>query len=467
MPHTSDHKVPPTQQVPGVELPAGVVPNPQSGTSQDTLNLAKQQVVNPALPQGAVITPALQQTQTNEMLSTPGVSTTVPTAAVPTATAGTATATTPQTATQVATPAQQAAANYTATTVGTAPTMTAAQGTLTQPMTAETGQITSDATVAGQLEGLQQQVTDAVTEGKNLPAWARGAQQLVEANMAKRGLGASSMYAEALAEGIMKSAIPIAAADAATYKQMIFQNLSNRQQASLQNAQSYLKMDMANLSNQQQANLQNVQLRQAQLFSDQAASNAAAQFNATSQNQVDQFYKNLSTSVSTANAQRMDAMNQFATQESNRIAAQNANNETGIAQANMQTEAAINQFNSQLADQRERFNVQNQQVIDQSNTNWRRQINTANTASVNAANQTNAQNLLNISNFAMSSLWQQWRDEASWTNEAAQNNLNRSHNMAVAALERQTAFDLQDQDSRDALFSMLGRFASGIFMGGD
>ena len=132
---------------------------------------------------------------------------------------------------------------------------------------------------------------------------------------------------------------------------MIFQNLSNRQQSALQNAQSYLKMDMANLSNQQQANLQNVQLRQAQLFSDQAASNAAAQFNATSQNQVDQFYKNLSTSVSTANAQRMDAMNQFATQESNRIFAQNANNETGIAQANMQTEAAINQFNSQLADQ--------------------------------------------------------------------------------------------------------------------
>ena len=86
---------------------------------------------------------------------------------------------------------------------------------------------------------------------------------------------------------------------------------------------------------------------------------------------------------------------------------------------------------------------------------------------MNAANQTNAQNLLNISNFALSSLWQQWRDEASWTNEAAQNSLNRSHSMAVAALERQTAFDLQDQDSRDALFSMLGRFFSGIFMGGD
>ena len=131
--------------------------------------------------------------------------------------------------------------------------------------------------------------------------------------------------------------------------------------------------------------------------------------------------------------------------------------------ANAQTAASINQFNSQLEDQRERFNVANQQVIDQSNANWRRQINTSNTAAVNAANQTNAQNLLGISNFSMSSLWQQWRDEASWTNEAAQNALNRAHNMAVAALERQTAFDINDQKSRDNLFAFTGRFAAGIF----
>ena len=107
--------------------------------------------------------------------------------------------------------------------------------------------------------------------------------------------------------------------------------------------------------------------------------------------------------------------------------------------------------------------MQNQQVIDQSNANWRRQINTANTATANAANQTNAQNLLGLSNFAMSSLWQQWRDEASWTNEAAQNSLNRAHNMAVAALERQTSFDLADQEARDSLFTLLGRFAAGMF----
>ena len=450
--------------IPQVQLPVGVVPRPQSGTSQDTLDLVKQQAVNPKLATGTAITPQVQNVNQNELLATPGLPTAMPTATAPAATAGTATATTPAVTQTITTPAQQTAANYMATTVGTAaPMATAAQGTVTQPMVAQQGQITSDATVQGQLATLQQQVTDSVNQGKELPAWALGAQKLVESNMAKRGLGASSMYAEALAQGVMQSATPIAAADAATYKEMIFQNLNNRQQAAVSNAQAYLQMDMANLNNRQQTTLQNQQVRQAQLFSDQAAANAAAQFNATSQNQVDQFYKNLSTTVSTSNAQRADAMNQFAVSAANKLEAQNANNATAVAQQNAQTEAAVSQFNSQLEDQRQRFNVQNQQVIDQSNAQWRRNINTANTAAANAANQTNAQNLLNMSNFAMSSLWQQWRDEASWTNEASQNNLQRLHAMAVAALERQTAFDLQDQASTDGLFQLLGKFAAGVF----
>jgi len=461
MPHEAGHTG--TTAIPAVQLPTGVVPSPQSGTSQDVLDLAKKQAANPALPQGTAINPIAQNVGANELLATSGVSATAPTATIPTATAYGATATTPAASQQVADPATQAAANYTATTVGTAPTMTAAQGTVTAPMTAQQGAITSDATVQGQLAGLQQQVTDAVSQGKNLPAWALGAQKLVEANMAKRGLGASSMYAEALAQGVMQSAVPIAAQDAAAYKEMVFQNLNNRQQAAVTNSQAYLQMDMANLNNNQQANLQNLQVRQAQLFTDQAASNAASQFNATSQNQVDQFYKNLSTSLQTQNAQRSDAMNQFATSESNKISAQNANNATAVSQANAQTEATINQFNSQMSDQREKFNVQNQQVIDQSNANWRRQLNTANTAAANAANQTNAQNLLGISNFAMSSLWQQWRDEASWTMEAAQNSVDRAHNMAVAALERQTAFDLNDEQSRQNLFKLLGKFVAGLY----
>ena len=90
-------------------------------------------------------------------------------------------------------------------------------------------------------------------------------------------------------------------------------------------------------------------------------------------------------------------------------------------------------------------------------------INTANTQAVNAANETNAQNLLNLSNFALSSLWQQWRDEASWVNQSSENEANRNHNLAVAALERTTAFDLQNSAQTSALYAMLGSFGMNIF----
>ena len=293
--------------------------------------------------------------------------------------------------------------------------------------------------------------------------WARGAAKATEAAMANRGMSASSMAAEALAEGIMNAAVPIAAADAATYKQMIFQNLANNQQAAITNAQSYLKMDMANLSNRQQANLQNIQSRQSFLLSDQAAANASAQFNATSQNQVNQFYDNMSAQMSEQNASRNDAMKQYATSEANKISALNAQNTVQVAEANAARESAINQFNATVQNQRDQFNVNNQREIDQSNVVWRRGINTANTAAVNAANQTNAQNLLNLSNWSMSAAWQQWRDEASWVNTASENAQNRNHNMAMAALERSAAVDLQNKASKDAMYQMIGKFGFDLF----
>lgn len=199
------------------------------------------------------------------------------------------------------------------------------------------------------------------------------------------------------------------------------------------------------------------------MLSDQAAQNASLQFNAQSQQQTDQFFSSLQTQINTNNASRQDAMNQYAVSESNKIAAQNAQNEIGVAEANAQREATINQFNAQLQDQRDRFNVENQRLIDQSNVTWRRNVNTANTASINAAVQTDAQNLLNISNFALSALWQQWRDEASWVNSASENAKDRAHNVAMAALERETELALLDEESKGALNGIIGAIGLEIF----
>jgi hypothetical protein len=438
----------------------------QTGSAKAVSLIESLAAGTPSLPTGTTISPQLQNVAPTELMGTAGVTGTLASTIPTTAAAPTIAAPGTLAGTQVAAPTAASAAQYTAQqAIGQVPTMTGATGTVTQPMTGVTGTITSDATVKGQLESLQNEVQTALNTGNPLPVWARGAAKATEAAMANRGLSASSMAAEALAEGIMNSAIPIAKADADSYKQMIFQNLSNNQQAAITNAQAYLKMDMANLSNQQQANLQNINARQNFILSDQAAANAAFQFNATSQNQVNQFYSKLSTTVADQNAARLDAMNKFAEAEKSKINALNAQNTIAVNEANAKREQVVRQFNATLENQRQQFNVTNQREIDQSNVVWRRAVNTANTAAVNAANQTNAQNLLNLSNWALSSLWQQWRDEASWVNTSSENMENRNHNLAMAALERSTAVDLQDKASKDAMYQMIGKFGFDLLSG--
>ena len=449
-----------------VKLETGSVKPTSSNqtTASKATSLIESIVANPTMPTGTQISPQLQNVATNELMSTTGVSGTTAAGLPTAATTPTITGAAAPTAATTTVPTAQTANTYTqAGVAGSTPTMAAAQGTVSAPVTAQTSAVSTDSTVRGQLASLQSDVETAVAAGDPLPVWARGAAKATEAAMANRGMSQSSMAAEALAEGIMNSALPIAKADADTYKQMIFQNLANNQQAAITNAKSYLQMDMANLSNTQQASLQNLNTRQAFLMSDQAAANAAFQFNATSQNQVNQFYDSMSGQMAEQNAARADAMGKYANSEANKISALNAQNTVQVDEANASRESAINQFNSTLDNQRQQFNVNNQREIDQSNVVWRRGINTANTAAVNASNQTNAQNLLGLSNWAMSAAWQQWRDEASWVNTASENSENRNHNLAMAALERSAAVDLQDQSSKDAMYQMIGKFGFDLF----
>ena len=456
----------------GVE-PVAPAPQPQTiPASQDPSQFVQTQVGaavrQPSLPTGTAITPglALQAPTAATTVGTQGltgeVQATVPSATTPTP----ITPTTVPSASQIAQQPQVTAPQYQAVTGQAVPQMTAAQGAVSQPLIAQQEDLTAlppEATVQGQLANISQAIQQSVDEGKPLPAFAQGAKRLVDAAMQQRGLGASSIAAEALATGILQSSIPIAQSDAKFYQQAIFQNLSNRQQAAVLNAQQFFQMDVQNLSNRQQASLTNIQLRQQSLLSDQAASNASLQFNAQSEGQTDQFFASLQTQINTNNAQRTDAMNQYAVAENNKIAAQNTQNQIAVNEANAQRESVINQFNAQLKDQRERFNVENQRIVDQSNVTWRRSVNTANTAAINAANQADAQNLLNISNFGLSALWQQWRDEASWVNTSSENSKDRAHNIAMAALEREAELDLLDEASKSELNSIIGAIGVEIF----
>ena len=302
---------------------------------------------------------------------------------------------------------------------------------------AQTQTLANEASIAYQIEKL----TEGMETGQ-FPPWASPTVRKVNEIMQQRGLGSSSMAAAALAQGLIESTIPIAAQDAqanatlqlqnlnnqqqtalanaATIATMDRQNLDNRMKAAQQNAQSFLNMNLKNTTNEQQAAVLTYQSRVQSLFTDQAAANAAQQFNATSQNQVNQFYDQLGATVEQANAARDLSIQKFNSEET----------------------TSVEEFNTNLDNIREQFNVAMRSQIDQSNVTWRRQINTANTANENRANQTNAAIMLGLTQQAQNQLWQKYRDEAHQLYTSLENETQRNHQIVLSAMENQFNTDM-------------------------
>ena len=202
----------------------------------------------------------------------------------------------------------------------------------------------------------------------------------------------------------------------------------------IENARAFLQMDMANLSNEQQAVMLKAQQTQQRMLTNQAAENAALQFNATSENQTNQFMASLSASISQFNAQQNNAMAQFNVTQKNAAEARRVANEFEAEKIEAQLQNQVNIFNEQQEFAREQFNVRNATAIAQSNVQWRRQANTADTAAINAANQQNAQNAYNLSIAAQNFLWQELRDEADFAFKRWDNDEQRKTSLYVAAL---------------------------------
>ena len=224
-------------------------------------------------------------------------------------------------------------------------------------------------------------------------------------------------------------------AEASALANLDSSNLNNRQQAAVQNAQSFLQQDMANLTNQQQTELFKAQQRTQALFTDQAATNAANQFNATSQNQVDQFFSNLAQQASQFNATQANAQSQF-----------------NAGQVN-----TVERFNAEINNQRDQFNAQNQLAIAQNNAVWRREIATADTASVNRANELNANAVLDISKEAYDNLWSHYNDTMEWAWTSADNQLDRIARLAEAELSADIRREVTAMQSSSASGTAVGK----------
>ena len=212
---------------------------------------------------------------------------------------------------------------------------------------------------------------------------------------------------------------------------------------------------MANLSNEQQTELFKSQQVINSMLTDQAAVNASRQFNAQSENQANQFYDNLNSTINMHNSEQQNAQERFNSGQVN----------------------AASQFNAEMKNNREQFNAQNQLVVDQSNATWRREIATQDTAAINRANELNAINTLDISNTAYNNMWGMYGDQMEWAWTSAENQQERLMQLAKEQLsleERKMMIDAESSKSFGSLvssllftdMSTLSKTFAGSFLGG-
>jgi len=315
----------------------------------------------------------------------------------------------------------------------------------------ELGEVDPRATVQGQMALLQEQFQEGET-----PVWAQGAMKQASSLMAQRGLGSSTMAAEAITNALMQSTIPIAQQDASFYQSVTMQNLSNEQQAEMTKFNARLSS----------------------IFNDQAAENTARNINAQTENDTARFFSELSQNVVLANTSASNAMEQFNATARNQaaqfyselgLAADQVNAEMAndMARFNGQIMSDISKFNSTMKNNREQFNVRNQIAIDTNNVQWRRSVNTANTSALNAAIQTDVQNLLGIQQTAQNNIWNHYDTILNMAFQAQESATDRATNVAIATIDAEMRKKIADDQQTSSFLGDIFEFGGNILSDGD
>ena len=195
----------------------------------------------------------------------------------------------------------------------------------TQPVEvqAAVAALPTEALVSSQMESL----LGGMEDGK-IPLWAKPAVDIVNSKMAQRGLNVSTVGRDALFNAIIQSAMPMAQSNAQALQSRAAQNLTNEQQANLQQATQEQQLRMQNLANRQDAVSQTAQMSQ-QMRTMQSQFRQQAVMT-TAQQQQQTMMQNLQNQQQAAvlNAQNQQAIN-----------SQNLGNEQQINLAELQVEA--------------------------------------------------------------------------------------------------------------------------------
>ena len=312
---------------------------------------------------------------------------------------------------------------------------------------AQQGVVTDDMTVQGQLNKMM-----ASFDAGNPPPWAAGAMRAANAQMAARGVGASSMAGQAIIQAAMEAATPIAAADAKVFETMGLTNLSNRQQTAMMAAQQRAQFlgqefdqnfqmkvlnaakiaDIANMNfnAEQQVVLENSRAANTMNLANLNNQQAAILANAATFANMDMANLNNRQQAAVVNAQsflQMDMQNLQGAQQMQLFKAQSITqsllSDTAAENASRQFNASsinqANQFNAQLATQVSQFNASQQNAMTQFNTGEANAI-----AKFNAEVQNRRDEFNSSQRLVIDQANAQWMKEISVQNTASKNAAN-------------------------------------------
>jgi len=317
----------------------------------------------------------------------------------------------------------------------------------TEQVQAATATPSNKATVQGQLTELMSDFDGGAT-----PAWASGALRNATAQMAARGLGASSMAGQALVQAAMEAALPIAVQDAQTVAGFEMANLSNRQQRAMLAAQQRATFigqefdqgfqsrvqnsariaDVANMNftadqsialensrNANTMNLSNLSNRQAMVIAQAASISQLDTQNLNNQQQaaVQNAQAFLQMDMTNLNNSQQTEMFKSQTLVQSILTDQASTN--AARQFNASSENQTNQFMANIASQINQFNATQLNTTNASNAGAENAAKQFNVQIENQRDQFNSQNALVIAQANA-----QWRQNSSTINSAAQNQFN-------------------------------------------
>ncbi len=319
------------------------------------------------------------------------------------------------------------------------------------------------ATVKGQLDILTKEFVDSEGNPK-IPSWAAGIARNVGRTFAFKGVtGTAAM--SAMSTAMIEATLPIAQADSSFYQTLTIKNLDNKQQmiinkanvlskmelanldvrtsVAVNNAKTFMQYDMANLANEQQANIVNTQAKVQAILEDAKQVNVARRFNAESQNDMDMFYDNLSSTIDMYNTGQKNQMAQFNAGELNDTF----------------------QFNASLENSREQFYANMQYQVDAANAKWRQTVTLQNNENAFNAAAIDVKNIVGLTTEALNQLWDRADSLLDYAWKEGENEKDRELKLELAKMELQAAREAAKAKKKSGIFGAIGTIA-GAALGG-